>query len=110
MERMNGRPDEEVVSDFDQTNDEVHGLGGDDGGDLGADPEVQEPAEGDVLDEPDEWIPMAPQQQGVAWPLVAGLADGDRDDEINPGDTNPSGLSEEDRDEAVTDYSEEGRV
>jgi hypothetical protein len=109
MERMNGRPDEEVVTDFDQTNDEVHGLGGDDGGDLGADPAVDEPAEGDVLDQPDEWVPMAPQQQGVAWPLAAGLADDDEGDDVIPGEDDRSGLTETDRDPAVTSYSEEGR-
>jgi hypothetical protein len=97
---------DEVVSDFDQTNDEAGALGGDDGGDVGADPEVQEPAEGDVLDQPDEWIPMGPQQSGLAWPLAANLADDDGlgDDELTPAERGGA-----DRDPAVTPYSEEGK-
>jgi hypothetical protein len=107
MERMNGRPDDEVVSDFDQTNDQVHGLGGDDGGDIAADPEAPDPAEGDILDQADKVIPLAPQGQGLAWPLVGGLAGADDDDA--PPNSPPNGLSDEDRDPAVTGYSEEGK-
>jgi hypothetical protein len=124
MERMNGRPDDEVVTDFDQTNDQVHGLGGDDGGDIGADRASDDTAGSDVLDGPDEWVPMAPQQQGVVWPLVAGLgddgadgvlgvdgADGEDRGEADGADARDGddGLSETDRDPAVTSYGEEGR-
>jgi hypothetical protein len=97
MERMNGRADEDVVTDFDQTNDQVHGLEGDDGGSLAS----PAPAErDDDADGPDEWVPMDPQQRGVVWPLAAGLAEDDAEDR--------SGAGESDSDPAVTSYSEEG--
>ena len=108
MERMNGRPDDEVVTDFDQTNDQVHGLEGDDGGSVDADSPSPDPAERDDADGPDEWVPMAPQQQGVVWPLAAGLADDGADGAF--GEEDRSGASKADDDPAVTSYSEEGKA
>jgi hypothetical protein len=84
--------DKAILTDFDQTNGLVDGLGGDDGGTLNSEDELVESG-----GEADTSTNDADDEIGV--PILDNMtldAEGD-------------GAAAEDQDEAVTPYSEEGR-